>query len=75
MQVCCGSLNDGLFSERYTSRQQHEEREQAGCHASFQLLQITLSGQTSQPGTSKSPAHVYLILFQVCDRIATWAEF
>ena len=41
----------------------------------LQLLQITLSGQKSQPGTSKSPAHVYLILFQVCDRIATWAEF
>lgn len=35
MQVCCGSLNDGLFSERYTSRQQHEKPEQAGCHASF----------------------------------------
>lgn len=33
------------------------------------VLQITLSGQKSQPGTSKSPAHVYLILFQVCDRI------
>lgn len=35
MQVCCGSLNDGLFSERYTSRQHHEKPEQAGCHASF----------------------------------------